>query len=261
MRCPGQDTQYWKPGAIFEAKCPECGQAVEFFKDDTTRKCPRCGHRFVNPKMDFGCAAYCQFAEQCLGDLPPELLAQKEDLLKDRVAIEVKRHYKRDFARIGRAVRAARYAERIGPRQGGNPAVILSAAYLHGIDRSDKIGDAQRPAAGDVGGDDGGSAARAILIKLGAPEALVTQVGEIVAALHDPGPNADVNLKTVHDAVAIARWEDELKQEPIERRRLERRITEHLLSPGGREEARRVLMEQTGDGCTTTVDRRTAERR
>jgi len=62
MKCPGQDTLYWKPGAIFDAKCPECGHKVEFFKDDTTRKCPNCGHRFINPKMDFGCASYCQFA-------------------------------------------------------------------------------------------------------------------------------------------------------------------------------------------------------
>ena len=37
MKCPGQDTQYWKPGAIYDAKCPECEHVVEFFKDDTTR--------------------------------------------------------------------------------------------------------------------------------------------------------------------------------------------------------------------------------
>ena len=37
MRCPGQDMQYWKPGAIFEEKCPQCGQTVEFFKDNTAR--------------------------------------------------------------------------------------------------------------------------------------------------------------------------------------------------------------------------------
>ena len=70
-------------------------QTVEFFKDDTTRKCGKCGHRFANPEMDFGCASYCQYAEQCIGDLPPELLAQKEDLLKDRVAMEMKRYFKR----------------------------------------------------------------------------------------------------------------------------------------------------------------------
>ena len=114
MKCPGQDTQYWKPGAIFEVKCPECGHVVEFFKDDTNRRCIKCGHRFVNPEMDFGCASYCQYAEQCLGTLPPELLAQKEDLLKDRVAIEMKRYFKNDFKRIGHATRVARYAEKIG---------------------------------------------------------------------------------------------------------------------------------------------------
>jgi len=70
MKCPGQDTRYWKPEAIFDAKCPKCNQLIEFFKDDTTRKCSKCGHRFLNPAMDFGCASYCRFAKQCTGNLP-----------------------------------------------------------------------------------------------------------------------------------------------------------------------------------------------
>lgn len=140
MKCPGQDTQYWKPGAIFEVSCPECDGTVEFFKDDTSRKCPSCGHRFVNPKMDFGCAAYCQYAEQCLGDLPPELIAQKEDFLKDRVAIEMKRYFRTDFKQISHATRVARYAERIGKEERGNLAVILSSAYLHDIGWSRRSG-------------------------------------------------------------------------------------------------------------------------
>ncbi|HUV50769.1 MAG TPA: hypothetical protein VMW78_07120 [Anaerolineae bacterium] len=69
MKCPGQDTRYWKPEAIFDAKCPGCSHKVEFFKDDTTRKCPNCGRRFKNPNIDFGCALYCQFAGQCTGNL------------------------------------------------------------------------------------------------------------------------------------------------------------------------------------------------
>jgi len=124
MKCPGQDTRYWKPEAVFEAKCPKCGNAVEFFKDDTTRKCGICGHRFLNPGMDFGCAAYCPYAEQCIGNLPPELMAHKENLLKDRVAIEMKKYFKKDFKRIGHATKVARYAERIGKSEGGNMAVI-----------------------------------------------------------------------------------------------------------------------------------------
>ena len=29
MKCPGQDIRYWKPGAIFEVKCPKCGLAKD----------------------------------------------------------------------------------------------------------------------------------------------------------------------------------------------------------------------------------------
>jgi len=119
MKCPGQDSRYWAQGAIFEARCPKCTSEVEFFKDDTTRRCKKCGHRFLNPGLDFGCASYCQYAEQCIGNLPPELLAEKEDLLKDRVAIEMKRYFKHDFKRIGHASKVARYAEKIGKEESG----------------------------------------------------------------------------------------------------------------------------------------------
>ena len=39
MKCPGQDMQFWKPGDIYEVDCPGCGRTVEFFKDDTARRC------------------------------------------------------------------------------------------------------------------------------------------------------------------------------------------------------------------------------
>ena len=32
MRCPGQDTRFWKPGDIFEAPCPKCGGRSNFSK-------------------------------------------------------------------------------------------------------------------------------------------------------------------------------------------------------------------------------------
>ena len=51
-------------------KCPECGHPMEFFKDDATRRCGNCKKKIVNPKMDFGCDAYCQYAEQCIGTDP-----------------------------------------------------------------------------------------------------------------------------------------------------------------------------------------------
>ncbi len=239
MKCPGQDTQYWKAGAIFEAPCPECKRRVEFFKDDTTRKCGNCGHRFLNPKMDFGCASYCQYAEQCIGDLPPELLAQKEDLLKDRVAIEVKRHFKTNFRKIGHATRVARYAERIGRDLGGNLAVIIPAAYLLHVGDTD----VETPVAGATVADD--SAARDILVRLGAPETMIDAVCDIVRAYrisgNGNGEKADSDYLAVHDAEQIAVLEDRIKDSVGATQPPTTAIDDMLLTDRGRREARSVL--------------------
>lgn len=48
------------------APCPRCGAEVELFKDDRSRKCPRCGTRFRNPHIDLGCAKWCPFAAECI---------------------------------------------------------------------------------------------------------------------------------------------------------------------------------------------------
>jgi HD superfamily phosphohydrolase YqeK len=240
MKCPGQDTQYWQPGAIFEVKCPKCEHQVEFFKDDTSRKCGNCGHRFLNPGMDFGCASYCQFAEQCIGDLPPELLAQKEDLLKDRVAIEMKRYFKNDFKRIGHASRVARYAERIGKFEGGNLAVILSAAYLHDIG----IPEAERKhgsSAAEYREMEGPAIAKSILIKLGAQDELIEEVSDIVRHHHHPRPNETINFRAVYDADLIENLDERQKTNPLDRERLSEKIEKLFLTDTGREIATEVL--------------------
>ncbi len=241
MKCPGQDTQYWQPGAIFEVKCPMCQHDVEFFKDDTSRKCGNCGHRFVNPSMDFGCASYCQFAEQCIGDLQPELLAQKEDLLKDRVAIEMKRYFKSDFKRIGHASRVARYAEKIGKFEGGNLAVILSAAYLHdiGIIAAEKKHGSTAAKYQEL---EGPAIAKAILIKLGAQEELIEEVCHIVGHHHHPGPNETINFMAVYDADLIENLDEKRKENSMDREKLSEKIETLFLTDTGRETAREVLL-------------------
>ena len=241
MKCPGQDTLYWKPGAIFDAKCPECGHKVEFFKDDTTRKCPHCGHRFLNPKMDFGCASYCRFAEQCIGDLPPELLAQKEDLLKDRVAIEMKRHFKSDFKRIGHAMKVARYAERIGKQEGGNLAVILCAAYLHDIGILAAESKHGRPTAKQQE-TEGPPIARDILERLGATQGLIDEVCDIIGHHHHPLPEESLNFSVVYDADLITNIEERLKDTPQTADQLEAQLEKVFLTAAGQKEARSILM-------------------
>jgi hypothetical protein len=65
-KCPGQDQRFWKPEDISLMPCPRCGVMVEFFKDDSSRKCPDCGTRFKNPHLDMGCAQWCPFAKDCI---------------------------------------------------------------------------------------------------------------------------------------------------------------------------------------------------
>lgn len=242
MRCPGQDTLYWKSDAIYDAKCPECGHAVEFFKDDTTRKCPNCGHRFLNPDMDFGCAAYCPFAEECIGSLPPELLAQKEDMLKDRVAIEMKRYFKTDFKRISHATRVARYAEQIGKVESLETlAVILSAAYLHdiGIPEAERKYNSNAPKYQEL---EGPAIARSILEKLGAKQELIEEVCDIIGHHHHPGQKETITFKVLYDADLIANIEDNHKNKSITPEKLEEIIEKSFMTDFGKQYARKILL-------------------
>jgi HD superfamily phosphodiesterase len=241
MKCPGQDSRYWKPGAIFEVRCPECGHEVEFFKDDTARRCSKCGTRFVNPEMDFGCASYCPYAEQCLGDLPPELLAERDDLLKDRVALEMKRYFDHDFKRIGHAANVARYAEQIVREEQGNPAVVLCAAYLHDIgmheaERKHGSGAAQHHEEERPG------VAREILTRLGAKKQIVEEVCDIIGHHHHPGDQETLNFKVVYDADLIVNLEEEYKDREVEKDRVSGIIDKTFLTETGKRAARQALL-------------------
>jgi ribosomal protein S27E len=77
VKCPGQDTRYWKRGDIFNVPCPDCGREVEFFKDDVRRDCPSCGRTIVNPKLDLACAEWCQHAEKCVAELSNKVKLRK----------------------------------------------------------------------------------------------------------------------------------------------------------------------------------------
>ena len=241
MRCPGQDTRFWKEDTIFEVGCPKCGNMVEFFKDESTRRCGKCGLKIVNPKMDFGCAVHCKFAEQCLGDLPPELLIQRKDLLKDRVAIEMKRYFQQDFKRIGHASKVARHAEEIFKEEGGEQAVILSAAYLHDIG----IKEAERKyksTAARYQEEEGPPIARDILARLGTSQELIDEVCDIVGHHHHPRPKETVNFKVLYDADLIVNLEEDRKGSPMDEKRLDSIIEKSFLTEAGGRLAKKVLL-------------------
>lgn len=240
MKCPGQDTRYWKAADIFEAKCPDCGRTVEFFKDDTNRKCKYCGAKVLNPKIDFGCATYCKYAEQCLKDMPPDFIAQRNNMLKDQVAVEMKKYFMNDFKRIGHATRVARYAERISKNEKGDMAVVLIAAYLHDIG----IREAEQKynsSASVYQEELGPPVARKILEELGAFSALIDEVCDIIGHHHHPRFEETDNFKALSDADLIVNLEDKHKKKPFDHENLSHIIETKMFTDTGKKLAKGVF--------------------
>lgn len=247
MQCPGQDSRYWDGEAVFEVNCSECGNVLEFFKDDNARKCNQCGHKVLNPRIDFGCASYCPYASQCLGELPPELLAKKQDLLKERVAVEMKRYFKNDFRRIGHATRVARLVKEIGAlvmdrgEDGFNPAVAGIAAYLHdiGIKEAEKKFASASP---KYQHQEGPPVARGILAELGANEGIIEEVCDIVGHHHSPRPEETINFKVLYDADLIVNLEEQQKEALSSQEHLAKIVSGSFLTDEGSQVARKTFL-------------------
>ena len=244
MKCPGQDMRYWGPDAIFETTCPSCGSSMEFFKDESNRTCKKCGRKVINPKIDFGCASYCQYASQCLGELPPELLSRRKDLLKDRVAVEMKRYFGQDFKRIGHASKVARYAEQLVKEEKGDMAVVLIAGYLHDIG----IKEAERKYQSNKASyqeQEGPPVARDILTRLGATPELIDEVCDIIGHHHHPREEETINFKILYDADLIVNLEEKHKVSPLNPEKLSGIITKSFLTESGGKLAQKILEDQS----------------
>jgi hypothetical protein len=178
--------------------------------------------------MDFGCAAHCKFAEQCFGELPPELIKEKENLFKDRVAVEAKLALKRNFKLIARAAKVARYADKMVADEQCDPAVALSAAYLHEVDA---VQDSDEP-----------SQVKSILEKLEAAEPLIEEVNGLIHSVRTGEALDSPNYKVFHDARRIVILEEEQKNSPLTKQALEQVITEEFLTESGADLARSILL-------------------
>ena len=155
---------------------------MEFFKDDSQRSCKQCGKKVLNPRIDFGCAAYCSHAEQCLGSMPPELLAKQKNLFKDKLAIAVRKHLVGKEDLYKKATVRSEFAEQLCEKeQRGFLAAIVAAALLL---------DCENP--------------KDLLLDMKADDNLNGAVNVLLSAQTATGDEAQASADIFHDACLLA---------------------------------------------------------
>ncbi|MEN8140938.1 MAG: HD domain-containing protein [Thermodesulfobacteriota bacterium] len=241
MKCPGQDSRYWTGHDVFEAPCPKCGTIIEFFKDDSTRPCGKCGYRMFNPQINFGCAEYCPHAEQCLGALPEGLRPdEKQGKLRTAVSQAMRDYFAEDGRRIKHAEDVADFAERINRYEQGDPAVIMACGYLHDIG----IREAERKfnsSAAKYQHSEGPAVARQLLTELAVEEDIIAEVCDIIGHHHQPRAEESTNFKVLYDADLIVNIQDEQAGKQRTTKQINKIISKAMLTRSGQQIARQLF--------------------
>lgn len=129
-KCPGQDQRFWEPDDIFEAACPNCGDSIEFWKDEPQVRCPACHEVIPNPKLDMGCAKWCKFADECLG----RNASEQSKVLCNKLIAELRELAGGNKGYIGSCLEILKHAQKIQLNEGGQPLVVKAAALFCQID-------------------------------------------------------------------------------------------------------------------------------
>jgi hypothetical protein len=211
LRCPGQDQRFWKPDDIFEVECPNCGKTVEFFKDEPKLKCSDCGHMVGNPKIDLGCAEWCQYGEQCVG-------TNRENIgsVCDQLINEMKNIFGDDTKRINHALSVLNFAEKIQATEGGDSLVVKASAVLHdiGIHEAERKYDS---CAGKYQEIEGPPIAEKILKSCDIPAGTIEHICKIIANHHTAKNIDTTEFRIIWDADNIVNLQEELKDTNKER--------------------------------------------
>lgn len=202
-KCPGQDQRFWKHEDIFEIDCPECGAKVEFWKDEPMVKCPKCKNQVTNPKLDMGCAEWCQYAKECLG-----VTGKDSKILCNSLIEEMRKVFGDDQKRISHALNVLKYASEIQLAEGGDPLVVKVAAILHdiGILEAEKK---HGSAAGNFQEIEGPPIAEAILNKHGIEAELIEHICKIIANHHSARDIDTLEFRIIWDADWLVNIPDE----------------------------------------------------
>jgi len=230
--CPGQDTRFWTADDVMQIPCHACGTKLEFWKDEGRRRCPKCGARVRNPKVESGCAKWCAFAEQCLGYVPTD--ADPEESVCDQLISEMKEVFGDGDRRIRHALRVLEYAEDILAGEKAVPIVVKAAAVLYDIG----ILEAERKhgsSAGRYQEIEGPPIARRIMEKVGLDEPTCDHVCRIVANHHSGGDTDTPESRIVWDADWLVNVPDEFPD--LDKDQLRAKLDGLFRTATGREKA------------------------
>ncbi len=239
MKCPGQDTRYWKPGDIFEVPCPVCGQPVEFFRDEGVRKCKNCGYKFKNPRIDLSCAQWCPYARQCLGSLPEEGAEVEQMLLVNQLIDEMKKIFGSDQKRIKHSLQVLEYAKELVQEEDADPRVVLASAVLHDIgikSAEEKYGSS----AGRYQELEGPPIAEQILRKTNLEPEVIEHILKIIANHHTAREIDTKEFWVLWDADWLVNFPEEYPD--LKGRELEEKINKIFKTKAGKKKAREILL-------------------
>ena len=134
-----------------------------------------------NPKVDFGCAEWCKFAEECIG--ADRAAESREALIRDRLIAEMRAACAGQEGRAGNSFAVLLRAEELSEGEGGDALVIKAAALLHDIADRDPAG-----------------TARAVLDRLGIDPETTTHVCRIIDSLQGGEAIDTIEARIVREA-------------------------------------------------------------
>ncbi len=162
-----------------------------------------------------------------------DMTACKKNLLREMIG-----YFGYDKRRIEHAHKVTAYAEQLFEAEGGDYAVIIAAAILHDIG----IHEAERrhgSSAGHYQELEGPPLARSILKTLGADEALIEEVCQIIAHHHRPGIVDTLNFRVLYDADMLVNLAENVNGK--DKDNLARVIEQTFLTDSGKELAKLFL--------------------
>jgi hypothetical protein len=132
---------------------------------------------FYNPKIELGCAEWCQYAEKCVPDLVRAKKAAQN--FKELLSEMVKSRLKEDSESWDRTAKGVKYAQDLLKAEGGDPKVVLATVLLHRVEPD---------------------RAREFLAELGTEPEIVEAVLELLAG---KGAERDLNRQIYEDVLAL----------------------------------------------------------